>query len=211
MANDDELSKWELLYRDHDVKGLPWYIPDLDYDFEQALIDLGITKGDVLDLGTGPGTQAIALAEMGFNVTATDISQSAIDKAKAALSITVAGHLHETKEIKVDFRVDDIVDTDLIGKYDVILDRGCFHVLPPGSRHEYVRAVYDLLREGGYLLLKCFSHEQEGTEGPYRFSPQEIEGNFAEWLNVLSITDSAFIGTMNPHPVALFCVMHKES
>ncbi|MBI1662851.1 MAG: class I SAM-dependent methyltransferase [Nitrosopumilus sp.] len=35
-----------------------------------------------MDLGTGPGTQALELSKIGFKVTGTDISQSAIEKAK---------------------------------------------------------------------------------------------------------------------------------
>ena len=35
-----------------------------------------------LDVGSGPGTQAIALARRGFRVTATDLSVAAVEGAR---------------------------------------------------------------------------------------------------------------------------------
>lgn len=56
---------------------MPWFNPELDEDLENALDELGLRSGSALDLGTGPGTQAIHLARRGFDVTATDISETA--------------------------------------------------------------------------------------------------------------------------------------
>ena len=70
--------------------------------------------GNFLDLGTGPGTQAIQLSKYNFEVTGTDISQSAIEKAKK-LS-------HE-----IYFLVDDILNSKLADKkFDSIFDRAFF-------------------------------------------------------------------------------------
>jgi methylase of polypeptide subunit release factors len=52
---------------------MPWFNPELDDDLKQALDELGLRSESTLDLGTGPGTQAIQLARSGFEVTATDI------------------------------------------------------------------------------------------------------------------------------------------
>jgi methylase of polypeptide subunit release factors len=37
-----------------------------------------ISKGKILDLGTGPTTQAIQLAKRGLQVTGSDVSEAAI-------------------------------------------------------------------------------------------------------------------------------------
>lgn len=44
---------------------MPWYNEKLDADLENEMKLRKITKGRFLDLGTGPGTQAIQLAKMG--------------------------------------------------------------------------------------------------------------------------------------------------
>src|SRR4028118_971518 len=86
MNTQREFPDWEQLYQDKNVESMPWFNPDLDPDLGQALTKLNLHAGTALDLGTGPGTQAIALAERGFQVTATDLSDTAvrqaIDKAK---------------------------------------------------------------------------------------------------------------------------------
>jgi 2-polyprenyl-3-methyl-5-hydroxy-6-metoxy-1,4-benzoquinol methylase len=80
MSDDEkhEFPHWEDLYREQEIESLPWFNPELDDDLEKALGEFGLRGGSALDLGTGPGTQAIHLARLGFAVTATDISEAAI-------------------------------------------------------------------------------------------------------------------------------------
>jgi SAM-dependent methyltransferase len=74
MTRPRGFPSWEELYQKDTIERLPWYWPALDPDLEAALARHGMASGRILDQGTGPGTQAIALAERGFTVTATDIS-----------------------------------------------------------------------------------------------------------------------------------------
>jgi len=66
--------RWETLYQEEQIESMPWFTPALDDDLAQALDALGLRGGSALDLGTGPGTQAMHFAQMGFRVTDTDIS-----------------------------------------------------------------------------------------------------------------------------------------
>lgn len=191
---------WEALYRAQDVESMPWYYPDLDPDFQKALADAGVEGGKALDLGTGPGTQAMALAGMGFSVTATDISRTAVEKAKIKAA---------AKGLKVTFLVDDILETRLKTAFDCVFDRGVFHVLDPESRPTYVATIRNLLAPKGRLFLKCFSDKQPGNEGPYRLSPTQIRKQFTPALNVVSISESVFHGTLAGEPKALFVVMRR--
>src|SRR5690242_2069638 len=77
-----EFPRWEELYQQQEVESMPWFNPELDEDLENALDEVGLRGGNALDLGTGPGTQAIHLARRGFAVTATDISEAAIRLAR---------------------------------------------------------------------------------------------------------------------------------
>jgi len=197
---DEQKRDWEGLYREQAVETMPWYYPDLDPDFETVIAELGIDSGRVLDMGTGPGTQAMALAKMGFEVTATDISGTAVELAAA-----------KAKELglSIDFRQDDIRHTLLDETFDYIFDRGLFHTLAPSERHVYVENVYNLLSKGGRLFLKCFSHKEKRPGGPHRLSPQDIEDNFGACLTIVSIADTVFPGTDPPVRRALFAVMKK--
>ncbi|MBE9528733.1 MAG: methyltransferase domain-containing protein [Proteobacteria bacterium] len=195
------IEDWDQFYRDTEIEQMPWFHDAIDPDLEEALDSLGITGGNALDVGTGPGTQAIALAERGLSVTATDLSESAVKKAH--LRATGAG-------VEIDFRVDNILSSTLGEFYDVLFDRGCFHTLDPESRQEYVERVAGLLAPKGYLFLKCFSHLETMEEGPFRFSPEEIRGYFGKEFEVVSIKETVYHGTLDPEPKALFSVLRRK-
>lgn len=196
------MSRWERLYQDEDVRSLPWYYPDLDPDFQQVLSGLGIESGSALDLCTGPGTQALGLAERGLTVTATDVSLSAVEKA---------GELALERGLEVDFLQNDILDNGLSRRFDYIFDRGCFHVFPPEKRDRYVETVSGLIYGGGYLFLKCFSYREKRKEGPYRLHPDEIRERFHNPFDVIAIEETHFFSNrLDPPPLALFCILKRR-
>lgn len=200
MNQQREFPNWEKLYQDQNVESMPWFNPDLDADLDQALSKLNLHTGAALDLGTGPGTQAIALAQRGFQVTATDLSDTAIQKAQA---------IAKEKGLDIFWKQDDILNSNLAQKFDFILDRGCFHVFPPERRQDYVSVVGSLIKPGGYLFLKCFSHLETREEGPYRFTSEEIKQIFSQTFNVRSVEETVYQGTLDPLPKALFCILEK--
>lgn len=195
-------SWWEDLYRSSDVASLPWYSPSLDVDLGAALAIRAKPGIRVLDLGTGPGTQAIALAKRGYEVVATDIAPSAVRKA---------AHVAEREKVRIEFRVDNILDSKLEdGLVDAIVDRGVFHVMPPESRPRYVAAVHRILRPRGLLFIKAFSDKEPRQQGPFHFSPAELRGNFEAAFDVLSIEDATFQGTLPEDPKALVAVFRRR-
>jgi 2-polyprenyl-3-methyl-5-hydroxy-6-metoxy-1,4-benzoquinol methylase len=196
-----EFPRWEEIYRERPVESMPWFNPELDDDLRKALDELEVHHGTALDIGTGPGTQAMELARRGFSVTATDISAEAI---------RLAGEKGEAQNLHVAWVVDNILDTGLDRKFDIIFDRGCFHVLAPEQREKYVQVVSGLLNARGYLFLKCFSRLQPGEQGPYRFTPDQVEEIFGARLHLLSVEETIYQGTLDPRPKALFCVMRRE-
>ncbi|MDQ2996812.1 MAG: class I SAM-dependent methyltransferase [Chloroflexota bacterium] len=159
-------------------------------------------SGSALDLGTGPGTQASQLAQRGFDVTAVDISEAAIRRARD----TAVAH-----GLAISWQQDDILATRLAGQFDLIFDRGCFHVLPAERRQEYISTVASLLKPGAYFFLKCFSQLQPGTQGPHRFTPELIRGLFGRQLQVRSVEETVYQGTLDPLPRALFCVLQRAA
>jgi SAM-dependent methyltransferase len=200
--NNRSFPHWDNLYTNEaSVGSLPWYNKDLDNDLRDHLSTMKITKGRFLDLGTGPATQAIELSKLGFQVTATDISENAITRAKRM-----------SKDIE--FIVDDILNSKLKEEdsFDYIFDRGCFHVLEPSSRQRYVNQVSRLLRDGGLLFLKTFSTKEPlRGGGPYRFSIDEIDSIFSDRFVRESFKETVYQGTLDILPKALFVVLRKKT
>src|SRR2546426_10066135 len=142
------------------------------------------------------------LAKRGFDVVATDISGSAIRKAKA--SAKEAG-------LSITFLVDNVLKSRLAPNLvDVIVDRGVFHVLPKEKRPVYVQTVHRVLRPNGWLFLKCFSDKEPGTWGPYRIPEPGRLGDFRVPFEIRSVVETVFQGNVKPPPKALFATFRRR-
>lgn len=137
------------------------------------LVESGeLAPGRAIDLGCGTGTSVIYLAQHGFDVTGVDIAPRAIAKAKRKAQ--AAG-------VAVTLRVGDVCDLRGIeGPFDLAIDNGCFHSLPPQKRQAYVETLVRLLAPGGYYLLECFLREENQSS---RFGPPGLRsGEVDEWF-----------------------------
>ena len=142
------------------------------------------------------------LAKRGFDVLATDISPSAIKKAKA--SAKAAG-------LSIGFLVDNVVKSKLgPNLVDAIVDRGVFHVLPLEKRPVYVQTVHRVLRPDGWLFLKCFSDKEPGTWGPHRIAEAKLTEYFRGPFDVQSVVETVFQGNVSPSPKALFATFRRR-
>lgn len=198
-----EEENWEHTYQSSKIENLPWYSPKLDKDVAGAIKKLGLKGGIFLDLGTGPATQAIELAKLGFDVVGTDISPTAIEKAQ----------LRAKKEnVKIKFIADDILETKLKQKeFDFILDRGVFHTKDPELREKFIENIKRILKPDGIYFMKCFSTKTPGTWGPHRFTKEQIKQYFGDKFEILSIKESTFAGALEgDEPKTLFCIMKPK-
>jgi len=192
---------WDEIYSyGPQIQRLPWFTNDLDSDLREELNCRNIRGGKFLDIGTGPATQAIQLSKLGFEVTATDISQRAIMRARSL-----------SQDVK--FIADDILDSRLSKDgylFDYIFDRGCFHTLNPKYRSQYVTQVKKLMARRALFFLKTFSSKQPPGPGPYRFSVDTIREYFSKELMLLCSKETIYEGTFRVLPRALFVVMTRN-
>ncbi|MCI5126573.1 MAG: class I SAM-dependent methyltransferase [Candidatus Electrothrix sp. AR5] len=70
---------WDKRYEEND---LPWDSGKPDIALTNLVAQWPVCTGKVLDIGCGTGTNAIWLAQQGFEVTGLDISDKAIALAK---------------------------------------------------------------------------------------------------------------------------------
>lgn len=197
-STNKNLHDWNKLYAEMNVEDMHWYLPELDPDLKDALDEYQISSGTFLDLGTGPGIQAIELSKMGFDVTGIDISENAINKARK---------LNDS----VKFVQDDILNSHIHQQFDFIFDRGCFHIIDEDKRSIYRTEVVKLLNKNGMLFLKCFSDKNTFTGfGPHLISEKIIESLFQEPFNILQIKDSVYQSNSSQQKKTLFVVMKKE-
>lgn len=189
----------------------PWFSEDLDPDFAAFLNDRGINSGRALDLGTCSGTQAIELAKRGLDVVGSDISETALMKARESAS----AH----PELKLKFVWDDIAQSTLASDYfDIIFDRGCFHSICCFSGVEYIKNVLRILKPDGRLILKTMSDKEDrfvdynniGNQRipmPYHFKERQLREVFDGFFVLEAISDSYFYSSViSPPARAYTCV-----
>lgn len=192
---------WDDFYK-RDITTLPWYYNDIDPDLITAFSHFNIIpSGIFLDLGTGPGTQARALSKMGFQVTATDISSVAIEKA-ASLD----------DEKLVSWMQDNILESKLPkDHFDYIFDRGCFHAISKNMRSQYVKVIHSILRDEGTLFLKTIREPiKESSEIPYPFTKEEIESIFGKMFEMQYAKETLFHGTASNMKAWMFVLKKKR-
>jgi cyclopropane fatty-acyl-phospholipid synthase-like methyltransferase len=107
--------------------------------------------GRALDLGCGTGTNVLTLAHHGWEATGVDFAPRAIRIAKRKA---------RQANIDVDLRVADVTKLqDANRPFDLVLDMGCFHSLPPASKLDYINNLERLLEPGGTYLMYGFFNE----------------------------------------------------
>ncbi|MFF8380836.1 class I SAM-dependent methyltransferase [Streptomyces sp. NPDC015661] len=145
---------WDGFYADRD-KPVPFFVAKPDENLvsyvEQGLLPAG---GKVLDLGCGPGRNALYLASAGFDVTAVDLSPTAIAWAEE--------RARDTSAEGVRFVCGDAFTAVLDGPYDLVYDSGCFHHLPPHRRVSYLALLDRTLAPGGHFALTAFAAGEGG-------------------------------------------------
>lgn len=135
-----------------------------------------LKKGKALDLGSGLGTQSFYLAEKGFDVTGLDISKTAITSARKNA---------RKLDLKCKFVLGNAYDLKFKDNmFDFILDRGCFHHIPPKLRDKYVEGVLRVLKKNGKYLLFAFSERNTWTEKT--FSLSQLKTYFGTGFKFLS-------------------------
>lgn len=119
----------------------------------------GLIHGEVLDIGCGPGDNAVYLAQQGHSVTALDISPTALSTAE-----------RRARDAGVDVRFAVADATKLDGytdAFDTVIDSGMFHCLADDGKRSYAAAVRRATRPGATLLMACFSDANpQDTEFP---------------------------------------------
>ncbi|MFJ2210953.1 class I SAM-dependent methyltransferase [Streptomyces sp. NPDC101062] len=146
---------WDGFYADRS-KRVPFFVAKPDESLVSYLDRGLVAPGRALDLGCGPGRNALYLASRGFRVDAVDLSPAALDWARERARDAGADlrfHLGDA------FALDP---AELGGPYDLIQDSGCFHHLPPHRRISYLALVDRVLAPGGHLALTCFAAGEAG-------------------------------------------------
>jgi len=124
-------------------------------------------SGKALVVGTGLGDDAEELARRGFEVTAFDLSATAIERARERFP-----------DSTVDYRVADLLDlpVEWRERFDLVVEIRTLQSMPIGDRAAAAAAIAGTVAPGGLLWLFALGRDshQPGETRPWPVTEEEL-------------------------------------
>jgi len=167
-------------------KFTPWDSGIPSRELVRVLDEYSMKPCRTLEPGCGTGTNAIYLAQRGFEVTAFDLVQQAIDEArKKATGVSIKLFQGNISSLP-----------DLSPQFDFVFDRGVYHSV----REDHLKDFCDMLakntRPGSMYLTLCGNSNDTLPPGmgPRRVSAVEICSELSGLFEIVHLREFYFDG-----------------
>lgn len=173
--------EWDKRYEQGDT---PWDTGQPSSELVRVMQCETIPRPRALELGCGTGTNAVWLAQQGFEVTALDVSPRALQRA------------HErarTAGVSVRWVPGDVLHPpDLGGPYDFVFDRGCYHCVRRDDVQAYLATLREATRPGSVVLVLAGNAKEPRDPGPPVVSEEELRSELGSLLEIAWIREFRF-------------------
>ncbi len=180
---------------------LPWDTGEPEPLLVEFVAAGRVRPARTLEIGAGTGTNALWLAERGFEVLGIDVAALAVERATAKLN---------GRALRCRFATQDFLATaPPDGPFQFVFDRGCFHVFDePEERAHFAARVAAILAPGGLWLSLIGSTEGPPREvGPPRRSAREVTLALEPALEILELRGAEF---RTHETMAWFCLSRRR-
>lgn len=184
---------WNEMYESGDA--MPWDAGVPEPMLIEMLASGALGAGRALDVGCGTGTNAIYLAQHGFEVLGIDLAPRAVERATAKANGAAR------------FMATDFLAAPPEGQFDLVFDRGCFHCFDaPEQRAQFAANVARLLApKGRWLSLVGSTDGPPRQSGPPRRSALDITTALEPVLEIVSLRAAEF--DVESHPARAWIVL----
>lgn len=147
---------WNKIYTDIPMTQLGWY-EDTPFPSVQLIERCEVPKPcPIVDIGSGTSPLISHLLELGYqNLYAIDISDVALEKARALLEKERAAQVH--------WMVDDIINPSAVLQLRNVAiwhDRAVFHFLTEEHhRQTYLSVLQKVVMPGGFIIMATFAKD----------------------------------------------------
>lgn len=165
VAQDEQVSIYEEQYK---IQDYYWGVEPNSACFQILKLIPPTKHVKILDIGCGEGKDAVFFARNGYDVTAFDIADAGIEKARK---------LADQIGVNVNFFKADIMDFRLESNYDVIYSSGVLNYIRPEYRDELFNNYKQFTNTNGLHMLNVF------VSKPFIAPPPEKETNSFKWYS----------------------------
>jgi SAM-dependent methyltransferase len=175
-----DVERWEGRYRMGDT---PWDTGRPSSELQRVIAEDHIAPCAALELGCGTGTNAVWLAQRGFDVTALDISPLAVERAGQRAAVAGANVRFLTADV--------LAGPDVGGPFGFFFDRGCYHIVRDMNLTGYLRLLERALRPGATGLVLAGNARLPRT-GPPIVTEDEIRRELGTLFEVVRLREFQF-------------------
>lgn len=192
---------WNQRYRSGDT---PWDSGRPSVELRRVLEQFPIPRGRALELGCGTGTNAVYLAQQGFQVTAVDCAAPALELARAKGA--AAG-------VEVDWVLADVQNFGAGREpFEFVFDRGCYHCCRRVDLAGYLQTHRHVTRSGAWFLVLAGNPDDGAEGGPPRVRAAELTAEFEPLyqfheLRAMHFEDPGGV----PGPPGWSCLLRRRS
>jgi len=200
----DRKRHWDVVYQNKQPNEVSWTqdTPRTSLNFIHSF--RLSKKANIIDIGGGDSKLVDFLLDEGYeNITVLDISEKALDRAKARLG---------EKSYKVTWVVSDIADFLPKIKYELWHDRATFHFL---TTRDQIKKYLETAKRNvtGFLTIGTFSHN-----GPQKcsgleikqYNEEELQAQLAQGFDKIRCITEDHITPFHTKQNFLFCSFKKH-
>ena len=197
-----EMEHWDNRYHAGDT---PWDTGHPSSELMRVVEEDKVAPCPAIDLGCGTGSNAIYLAERGFEVTALDISPTALDRGRGKKA--KAG-------VKTRFVLGDVLEPpeDIGGPYGFVFDRGCYHIVRRINLDQYLQTLEGITRAGSLGLFLTGNANEKLEKGPPTVTEKEIRAELGRLFEIIRLREFRFDPIKGPEdkPLGWSCLGRRK-
>ncbi|MBT5018659.1 methyltransferase domain-containing protein [bacterium] len=172
---------WQQKY---ETGNIPWDSELPSAELFKVLEEYSIPPGRAIELGCGTGTNAVALAKLGWKVTAVDCVEEALVEAKSKA---------DADQVNVDWIAADVQNFGVaLGPFDFVFDRGCYHCCRRVDLSGYLKTLENMTRTGAYMLCLCGNPNGNEQGGPPRVPEADLREEFSSLFEIIHLREFHF-------------------
>ena len=211
-GNSHSPTHWDQRYLSGDA---PWNSGMVSRELVRVLREERITRCRAFELGCGTGTNAVALAQQGFEVSAADFSPVAIERARtlaveAGVAVRfAAADLCRWADLRAALGTEGAAACER--RYSFLFDRGCYHCARRVNLAGFLETVDWLAAPDARLLVLCGNANEQKEHGPPRVTDLEIREEWGGLFEIVWIREFQFEDRGGvPGPRGWSCLMTRH-